>query len=42
MTIFEKIIAGEIPAPLIYQDEHCAAFHDNNPQAPIHVLIVPR
>jgi histidine triad (HIT) family protein len=42
VTIFEKIIAGEIPAPLIYQDEHSAAFHDNNPQAPIHVLIVPK
>lgn len=42
MTIFEKIITGVIPAPLIYQDDYCAAFHDANPQAPIHVLIVPK
>ncbi|MEY4483952.1 MAG: hypothetical protein RL693_1404 [Verrucomicrobiota bacterium] len=42
MTIFEKIIAREIPAPLIYEDEFCVAFNDANPQAPIHVLIVPR
>ena len=42
MTIFEKIIAGEISAPLVYEDEHCAAFNDINPQAPIHVLIVPK
>lgn len=42
MTIFEKIIAREIPAPLLYEDEFCVAFNDVNPQAPIHVLIVPR
>lgn len=42
MTIFEKIIAREIPAPLLYEDEYCAAFNDINPQAPIHVLIVPK
>jgi histidine triad (HIT) family protein len=42
MTVFEKIIAREIPAPLIYEDEHCVAFNDTNPQAPTHVLIVPR
>ncbi|CAN5815834.1 histidine triad nucleotide-binding protein [soil metagenome] len=42
MTIFEKIIAREIPAPLLYEDELCVAFNDVNPQAPIHVLIVPR
>ena len=41
-TIFQKIIDREIPAPLVYEDEHCAAFNDINPQAPIHVLIVPR
>ncbi|MBI5772438.1 MAG: histidine triad nucleotide-binding protein [Verrucomicrobia bacterium] len=41
-TLFEKIIAREIPAALIYEDEHVAAFRDINPQAPIHVLIVPR
>jgi histidine triad (HIT) family protein len=42
MTIFEKIIAGEIPATIIYQDDLVAAFNDVNPQAPIHVLIVPK
>jgi len=42
MTIFEKIIAGEIPAEIIYQDELCAAIRDINPQAPVHVLIVPK
>ena len=42
MTLFEKIIAREIPASIIYEDEHCAAFNDINPQAPVHVLIVPR
>lgn len=42
MTIFEKIIAREIPAPLLYEDDICVAFNDTNPQAPIHVLIVPR
>jgi histidine triad (HIT) family protein len=41
-TIFQKIIDREIPAPLVYEDEHCAAINDINPQAPIHVLIVPR
>lgn len=42
MTLFQKIIAGEIPADILYQDEHCAAFRDINPQAPIHILIVPK
>lgn len=42
MTIFEKIIAGEIPAQIIYQNDKVAAFNDINPQAPIHVLIVPK
>ncbi|HYF36105.1 MAG TPA: histidine triad nucleotide-binding protein [Prosthecobacter sp.] len=41
-TIFQKIMDREIPAPLVYEDEFCAAFNDINPQAPIHVLIVPR
>ncbi len=41
-TLFEKIIAGEIPSPLVYEDELCAAFNDINPQAPVHVLIVPK
>lgn len=41
-TIFQKIIDREIPAPLVYEDEHCVAFNDINPQAPVHILIVPR
>lgn len=41
-TLFEKIIAGEIPGDVVYQDEHCAAFRDINPAAPMHVLLVPR
>jgi histidine triad (HIT) family protein len=41
-NIFLKILRGEIPAKFIHQDEHCAAFHDVNPQAPVHVLIIPR
>ena len=42
MTLFEKIIAGEIPADIVFEDEWCVAFRDINPQAPTHVLIVPR
>ena len=41
-TIFERICTGEIPAKLVYEDEHVVAFRDINPQAPTHVLIVPR
>jgi histidine triad (HIT) family protein len=41
-TLFTKIIRREIPAEIIYEDEHCVAFRDVNPQAPVHVLIVPR
>ena len=40
-TIFEKIIAGEIPATIVHQDERVTAFRDIGPQAPVHVLIVP-
>jgi histidine triad (HIT) family protein len=42
MTIFEKIAAREIPAKIIFEDDEVIAFHDVNPQAPVHVLIVPR
>ncbi len=42
MTIFEKIIAREIPAKFIFEDEEIAAFHDVNPQAPVHFLVVPK
>jgi len=41
-TLFTKIINREIPADIVYEDEHCFAFRDINPQAPVHVLIVPR
>lgn len=40
-TIFSKIISGELPADIVYKDEQVTAFRDINPQAPIHVLIVP-
>jgi histidine triad (HIT) family protein len=42
MTIFEKIIAREIPSPIVYEDDLVAAFNDINPQAPTHILIVPK
>ena len=42
MTIFEKIIARQIPAKIIWEDEDAIAFHDVDPQAPVHVLIVPK
>lgn len=41
-TIFGKIAAGEIPADIVYQDEHVLAFRDLNPQAPTHILVIPR
>lgn len=42
MTVFEKIAAREIPARIIHETEEFLAFHDVNPQAPVHVLIVPK
>src|SRR5436305_1052912 len=42
MTIFEKIITREIPAKIIWEDDDAIAFHDVDPQAPVHVLIVPK
>lgn len=41
-TIFERIIAREIPADIIYEDEHIVAFMDIKPAAPTHVLVIPR
>jgi histidine triad (HIT) family protein len=41
-TIFKRIIDGEIPAKIIYQDDQCLAFHDIAPQAPVHVIVIPR
>ena len=41
-TIFSKIIDRSIPADIIYEDDLCLAFRDINPQAPIHVLVIPK
>jgi histidine triad (HIT) family protein len=41
-TIFGKIIRREIPADIVYEDELCLAFRDINPQAPVHVLVIPK
>ena len=41
-TIFGKIISGEIPSEFLYEDEHCIAINDINPQAPVHVLVIPK
>ncbi len=40
--LFCKIVAGDIPAKKVYEDDHAVAFEDVNPQAPTHVLVVPR
>ncbi len=42
MTIFTKIINREIPADIVYEDDQCLAFRDINPQAPVHVLLIPK
>ena len=41
-TIFARILRGEIPCDQVYADEHCLAFRDVAPQAPVHVLVIPR
>ena len=41
-TLFQKIEAGEVDADMVYEDDHCFAFRDINPQAPTHILVVPR
>lgn len=41
-TIFKKIIDREIPADIVYEDDLCLAFNDINPQAPTHVLLIPK
>jgi histidine triad (HIT) family protein len=41
-TIFQKIIDREIPAKLAHEDDLCIAIHDINPQAPVHVLVIPK
>ena len=41
-TIFQRIIEKEIPAKIAYEDDRCLAFHDVAPQAPVHVLVIPK
>lgn len=41
-TIFDKIIAKQIPADIIFEDDKCLAFNDVNPQAPTHFLVIPK
>lgn len=41
-TIFQRIIDREIPARIVHEDDRCLAFHDVNPQAPTHVLVIPK
>jgi histidine triad (HIT) family protein len=42
MTIFAKIIAREIPADIVYEDDLCLAFRDISPKAPVHILVIPK
>ena len=42
MTLFAKILSGELPADIVYEDADCIAFRDIAPQAPVHVLVIPR
>ena len=41
-NIFARILRGEIPAKPVFENEHAFAFHDINPQAPVHVLVIPK
>ncbi|MCS7161336.1 MAG: histidine triad nucleotide-binding protein [Gemmatales bacterium] len=41
-NIFLKIIQRQLPARIVYEDEQCLAFHDIHPQAPVHILIIPK
>ena len=41
-NIFARILRGEIPCKKVHEDEHVLAFHDINPQAPVHILIIPK
>lgn len=42
MTLFEKIIARQIPAKIQFEDDQCIVIHDISPQAPVHVLVIPK
>ena len=41
-NIFARILRGEIPAKRVYEDEYALAFHDIHPQAPVHILVIPK
>jgi histidine triad (HIT) family protein len=41
-NIFARILRGEIPCNRVYEDDHALAFHDINPQAPVHILVIPK
>ena len=41
-NIFARILRGELPSKRVYEDEHALAFHDINPQAPVHILVIPK
>jgi diadenosine tetraphosphate (Ap4A) HIT family hydrolase len=41
-NVFAKILRGEIPSRKVYEDDHALAFHDINPQAPVHILVIPK
>lgn len=41
-NVFAKILRGEIPCKKVHEDDHTLAFHDINPQAPVHVLVIPK
>jgi histidine triad (HIT) family protein len=41
-NIFARILRGEIPSNIVYEDDHALAFHDINPKAPTHILVIPK
>ena len=41
-TVFQRIVDGEIPADIVFEDDHCIVIRDINPQAPVHLLLVPK
>jgi histidine triad (HIT) family protein len=41
-NIFARILRGELPNRTVYEDDHAVAFHDINPQAPVHILVIPK
>ena len=41
-TLFQRIMDGELPGDIVYEDEQCVVLRDINPQAPVHLLIIPR